>query len=501
MKSKNIINAWNKVNADNTAHHRMLNNIIKKSHSVEKRKKSWKMYASLAAGFVAVVLVALIFPTVRELRQQDQRFNVIIEPPNATDTTEIDDPRLELIPVIPFPSTSFTTPAPSPADDITTIPITPMPSFPPFAIDDINELLPTIPLPSLPSLPSSNIIHVNLIPEPPALSRVFRDGHFWHTLTEDELQAVLPGLGFPVHASANYNGIGTLFTVSAYETLLNGNAAMFEEFFMRTTIEISPNGVPGGPLIYFAGSKQASYIQGLPVIIARSNISGANQNIAMYQATFELDGIYYQIRLHDNQTGSYGQYRLIKIVDTIIQNGAANLYVLANPVIPELRNNQLTLQEAKQDPVFGSFLPANVPPYLSFDYARRVISQDFNGIFAFWYIPLRSEFIRWQVGNATSHDIANVVSINEREKFDLSLYTIPFAESVPTELSQFVMNPVFLAHELTHDAIQSRALDSRGSIQMNFGILFGDVVVYISVTDISPDEVWELIIDIKENLQ
>jgi len=478
MKNKNIINAWDKINASNATHQRILSNIKNKAHSTEKRKVPWKIFAPIATGLAAAVLVILILPSIINTNQQNLDFNIVVERPNPTIDENappniIGDPRLE------------------------TIPATPQPTLP-HATENASELIPTIPIPALP--PSTSDINVNIIQEQSDSSRIFIDGHFWHTLTQDELQAVLPGLGFQVHAVANYSGDGTLFNVSAYEILQNGDTAMFEEFFMRTTIDISPKGTPSGPLIYFDDGKQTSYIRGVPVIIGRSNVLGAAENVAMYQATFELSGIYYQIRLHDNLRGGNGQNRLVDIVDTIIQNGAANLSILDSPVIPELRDERLTLQEAKQDPNFGGFLPTNAPLYLSFDYARRVMNQTFNGIFAFWYKPISMSFesIRWQVGEATSHDFANVVSINQREKFDLSLYTIPFAESVPPELSQFVMNPVFLAHELTLEAVQSRALDSRGSIQMNFGVLFGNIVINVSATNIPPEEVWKMLYEIIE---
>jgi len=327
--------------------------------------------------------------------------------------------------------------------------------------------------------------------------RLFIPGHFWHELTAEQVQAVLPGgIGFPVSATAHYYGDGNLFDVTIIEIQPDRDTAMFDEIFTRTMIQISPGAIFTCAL--FDYDPIISYVHGVPVtagMFDRSFPGSANNDAALFIANFELDGILYRIQMNDSATGDSGLNRLAGIVNTIIQNGAADLSVLNDPVIPELRDERLTLEEVRLYSDFGAFFPENALHGFAFDYARRTLTQNFDGILAFWHSGRDS--IRWQVSRPSAHDLAHVVSIYEREKFDLSLYSIPFAESVPQEYSQFVMNPVFLAEELTLDAVQARQLYSRGSSHMNFSVLFDDIVVNISATGISAEQVWEMFLNIK----
>ena len=447
MKSEIIIHSWSKIKADDAAHGRILGNILDRVHSGETKRPVWKVLVPVAACFAALLVGVWAVPRMG---------NENIAPPN-----------LQAPPYAIMPGTA------APTD----------------TSGQVRE--------ALPAAPSMYALTLNKIfsqTEP----RLFIPGHFWHELTAEQVHAVLPngGVGFPVSATAHYYDDGVLFDVSIIEIQPDGSTAKFNDLFMRTTIQISPGAIFTCAL--FDYDPVISYVHGIPVtagVFDRNFAGYANDNAALYIANFELSGISYRIQLNDSAAGDSGQNRLTEIVNTIIQNGVADLSVLESPVIPELRDERLTFEEVRAYPGFGVFFPENAPRGFAFDYARRMLTQDFNGILAFWNAGMNS--IRWQVSRPTAHDLAHVVSIYEREKFDLSLYSIPFAESVPLELSQFVMNPVFLAEELTLDAVRARQLYSRGHSQMNFAVLFGDIVVNISVTGMQPEQVWEMILDIK----
>lgn len=168
-------------------------------------------------------------------------------------------------------------------------------------------------------------------------------------------------------------------------------------------------------------------------------------------------------------------------------------------VAPLPVQEDLTIDQARNCPNFGAFIPIHVPTEFNLDRVWRTIHQDTETLFAFWYNGLHS--ITWQISNATEHDFARVVDINDRAMFDLSLYTVPWFESVPAGLMQYVMSPVFRAQEITLDAVQARAIEGRsGDVQMNFGVLFGDVIVTINANGLPPYEVWEMILQIGEEI-
>jgi hypothetical protein len=222
-----------------------------------------------------------------------------------------------------------------------------------------------------------------------------------------------------------------------------------------------------------------------------------NDGIALYIASFEMDGIIYNIKLHDNDIGNTGLNRLTGIVNDIIYYGAADLSVLSDPVIPELRDERLTLNEAQNDPDFGVYLPKSVPSRFGFESAHRFINQDTNSLFVYWYVGL--DYIDWRISKTIDYDIERIVSLGEREKYDMALYSIPFAESVPRELREYVDNPVFLAEELTLDAVKARAFwvdNDRGDTpgwRMRFSVLYGDIVVEVNIKGATPEQVWEIL--------
>ena len=180
-----------------------------------------------------------------------------------------------------------------------------------------------------------------------------------------------------------------------------------------------------------------------------------------------------------------------------MQNGIADMGILAPPVSPVPDGEILTLEESRNDPDFGAFLPANVPSGFSFDHARRVTNQDTDSLFIFWHTGADS--IHWQISKPTDHDRERIVSVDNREKFDVSLYPIPWAFSVPEELREFVMNPVFFAEDLTLDVIRARTLsdERRGGLQVSsFSVLYGDVIITISANGLSPEQVWEMLAEL-----
>jgi len=172
------------------------------------------------------------------------------------------------------------------------------------------------------------------------------------------------------------------------------------------------------------------------------------------------------------------------------------------PVTPPAPSENLTFEQSITDPDFGKFIPTNVPPEFTFDHAWRFYAQDINSLTAFWQANAYS--IRWQISTPTDNDLEHIVSITDREKFDLSLYTIPWADSVPRELMQYVMNPVFLADELSLEIIHARAIQGQdrsrnGSTnwQINFSVLFDGAVVSLNTNGVSPEYVWEMILSLK----
>ena len=321
-------------------------------------------------------------------------------------------------------------------------------------------------------------------------------GCFDYDLNDEQLNAVFPGLNLIFAANAFYGVDGTLLSVTAIESMIPGRMeypAMYMDAYKRTEIKLGEGQIIEDCVVMYDDTPQISDVFGVPV--AAYIIDFNRNNVVFFQAEFTLENIAYRISLYDNITD--GQKRMTEIVNTIIYNGAADLTVLANPVIPELRHDSLTLNEARLDPDFGLFIPSSVPNGFVFESSYRVIDQRQNNLFVHW--GKQNSYIEILVSEPTEFDREHIVSVSEREKYDMTLYTIPLADSVPGELWDYVDHPVFLADEFSLEVIQARAYwvdTDRGDVpawRMSFSVLYGDNLVRISVKGATSEQVWEML--------
>jgi len=322
------------------------------------------------------------------------------------------------------------------------------------------------------------------------------DGYFDYNLTDEQLTMVFPNLDLDLYATAHYRNDGTLWFVTASEYEWNGA----RRNFTWTTISLGNEGImPDSTLLFPEDSPIISDVHG---VLVTAFVFGMNDE--HFRADFALNGITYRIETSDipairsDDGERNGMERLTELVNKIIVNDAADLSVLADPVIPELRNEGLTLAEARLEADFGAFLPHNIPAGFTFESAHRLVNTRDNSLFTSWSSGF--DFISWHVRTPLESDLWDVVSVNDREKFDVSLYTTPWFGSVPPEFHYYFQSPVFLAEEFTLDVVTARTrfVDSgRRDIvprweTAQFGVLFGDVLVVVNMTGISPEEIWEM---------
>lgn len=163
----------------------------------------------------------------------------------------------------------------------------------------------------------------------------------------------------------------------------------------------------------------------------------------------------------------------------------------------EEAETQLTFEQAQADTDFGALFLREVPAGFAEESIIRthhVKGSDFlSGLWTKGYDELC-----WRVTEFEDDDAARLTSVEQKENYDLSLYPIPRADSVPDELLKMVSFPVFEAEELTLSAVYARAFqvedagDSDG-YRMEFAVKFGDKVVEIRAKGISPEWIYEQI--------
>ena len=166
-----------------------------------------------------------------------------------------------------------------------------------------------------------------------------------------------------------------------------------------------------------------------------------------------------------------------------------------------LRDEQPTLDEARSDPDFGAYLPEVPDGFPECDVRRYQFEEVQNYLHVFWYGGY--DHVDWLVTYADENDLARLVSPEDKVSYDLSLYPIPWSDSVPEEKREIVDRPVFRVEELTLEGVYARAYraDEAGdtdSWRIHFSVLFpGNVLVRVETKGVSPDWVFEQINELR----
>ena len=157
------------------------------------------------------------------------------------------------------------------------------------------------------------------------------------------------------------------------------------------------------------------------------------------------------------------------------------------------------MTEAKAEPDFGRYLPSEIPAGFGDASIYRFKFQDSNFLTATWSRGM--DGLSWVVTPYTEEDAHRLTSVDDKKNYDLSLYPIPRADSVPDELREIVDNPIFEAEELTLEAVYCRAykVDDAGDTdgwRMRFSVKYGDVIVSISTKGVEPEWVYQQLVNL-----
>jgi len=259
-----------------------------------------------------------------------------------------------------------------------------------------------------------------------------------------------------------------------------------------------PQGLPGAPPLVDDGDAPlftVSIIEDIPVTLWARTSEGFRGESAhvLLSANFVLG----ELRYHVTYSGSaemVSQDEFIVMLSAVVLHGEPDLDFLADPVIPELRFDLLALDEALADPDFGALLPLNIPPGMEFGTGARIVNQDTNSLSADWSKPWESSLL-WNISEATDFDTARVISPEDRHKYDISLYAIPWMDSVPPEYINYLNDPLFLLEDITREVLYARVDESRmvRGLRMNFSVLVGDIVIRISADGLTVDEILDML--------
>lgn len=180
-------------------------------------------------------------------------------------------------------------------------------------------------------------------------------------------------------------------------------------------------------------------------------------------------------------------------------DGYPDLTTVVADSIPEWFDKDLSQQEALRDPDYGAYMLPIVPNGFVVESIRRYKDQNTDYLSGLWTSGY--DELRWKVYTISESDEIRLTSVADTANYDLSLYPIPRASSVPDELREIVDNPIFYAEELTTDAVWARAYitgesDDSAGWRMAFCVKYGDIVVEVRTKGVDPEWVYLRLMDL-----
>ena len=169
-------------------------------------------------------------------------------------------------------------------------------------------------------------------------------------------------------------------------------------------------------------------------------------------------------------------------------------------------NYALTFEQALEDTDFGVFLAASAPSRFTFVSAQKSTIQNDPSLFVLWKSATEESdgSVSWKISISNADEQGHIVYANEREKYDITLYSPKWDETVPEELREYLRNPVFLSGELTTDLLRARAyqadksLIDESGLQMDFSVLYGDVLLLVNSKGVLPEHLYEMLAELQD---
>ena len=161
----------------------------------------------------------------------------------------------------------------------------------------------------------------------------------------------------------------------------------------------------------------------------------------------------------------------------------------------------ITEAEASQIPIFGEYIPSNIPSGYGWEEGRvskDAESGEYNSLHLTWTKGMDSISIIISV----EPDLAKVANVEETESYDVRLYDIPYVETVPEEYREVFYAPVFLREDLCLEIIEARmkSVEDAGDTDTprgNFSVLFDNGVLVRFNGRGTAEEIWQMFQSIK----
>lgn len=163
-------------------------------------------------------------------------------------------------------------------------------------------------------------------------------------------------------------------------------------------------------------------------------------------------------------------------------------------------DERVELSEAQARGVegLGVYIPTKLPEGYSWESAKASVNAktgEYESVFLCWTKGMDSIMITVSFADV---DNMTMTDITKKETYDVSLYEIPYADTVPEEYWQSFHNPIFAAEDLSLELVQSRmkVVADAGDTDTprgNFAIIYQEGILLDFKGDGTAEEIWEML--------
>ena len=234
------------------------------------------------------------------------------------------------------------------------------------------------------------------------------------------------------------------------------------------------------------GDGQDDYICGSEFMTKNDiGVRFVNRNSLM-RAEYEQDG--------NMDLGGAQAFNALFVRQALTDGGLYLDHLAESENIPAWREESFsTLAQARQEADFAPYLPTAEPKGYNEFYGRLSYQEGRSN----------DLFVRWSRGYDNvevciyrdGYYSYNLVSPDQPETYDLSLYPIPWCDSVPEKYRDTVDRPAFKAEDMSLAIVEARGREhDTGGMTYSFDVLYPDGTVASYRCDgMTAQQVWELV--------
>ena len=234
------------------------------------------------------------------------------------------------------------------------------------------------------------------------------------------------------------------------------------------------------------GDGQDDYICGSEFMTKNDiGVRFVNRNSLM-RVEYEQDG--------SMDLGGAQAFNALFVRQALTDGGLYLDHLAENENIPAWREESFsTLAQARQEADFAPYLPTAEPKGYNEFYGRLSYQEGHSN----------SLFVRWSRGYDNvevciyrdGYYSYNLVSPDQPETYDLSLYPIPWCDSVPEKYRETVDRPAFKAEDMSLAIVEARGREhDTGGMTYSFDVLHPDgTVVSYRCDGLTAAQVWAMV--------